>query len=201
MNLTPLMLRTRVAIAAQTITSTWPLDSFIAVNPLSRYEHLRFGEGPGLPAGTRFTRSGQEYLTAHHDGDIPVQALRQALAELVPEIAGSPDITINGRTKTALDVAVEDLLEPLPTPEHADTSSHEEQTMPSVVDELTAGWLARLLGSPDWNTRQDGESFYPAFHRLVAWPPFHPPPRAHCFTCWSPGTSTNPPSIQPFATS
>lgn len=168
MNLTPVSLRAHIAVAARTITPTWSLDSFIAVNPLSRYENLLFGEDPALPPGTRFTRPEDDYLDAHHKGDISTSALRAAIAEMIPEIAGTPDITVDGHTMTAIDVAVTDLLNKHVTNPDVFDPSENGGSLVSVVDDVAAHWLARLLGSPQWATAAGDEDLYRVFRRLAA---------------------------------
>lgn len=168
LTLSPAVVRAHVAAAGRTLTPTWPLSSFIAVNPVSGYEHLPFGNHPAHLAGVRFTRTEAEYHDAHRSGEVSTAALRQAINETVPEIAVIPAVTIAGRAASGTDIALVDLLTPRAgRPVPAGRPVVAEKTSLNLAEELAARWLSILLGSPVWAVRTRDDTLYEAFRRAA----------------------------------
>lgn len=163
LTLTPAALRAHVARAGARITPTWPLSSFIAVNPLSNYEHLPFGEHSALPPGVAFTRTEREYQDAHRAGEISVAAIREAIHQTIPELVAIPAIAAGGRSVSAVDIALVDLMSTHRAAEPGD----ETDTTPAF-DQLVSRWLALLLGLPVWQIGSDDHTLYRSFRRLAS---------------------------------
>lgn len=160
--LTPTELRAHVARAARRVTPTWPLSSFIAVNPVSKYEHLPFGEHADLPRGVAFTRSEHDYQVAHRAGEITVAALRQSLRQTIPQLVAIAPLIEGGRSVTAADIAVAELLSP-----RANHEPDDESDTTSAFDQVVSKWLAVLLGAAVWSSGSDNQTLYRTFHRLA----------------------------------
>lgn len=162
--LTPAGVRAHIARASRMITPTWPLESFIAVNPVSGYEHLPFGDQTTTVPGITFTRTEQDYLHAHAMGEVSSDALRQAITRLIAEVVTSAPVTAGGRSVSGVDVALAALFTPGPDGE----PSPSEAPSLSVADEIAARWLAVLLGSPSWPVRTGEGALYASFVRLAS---------------------------------
>ncbi|HSP51815.1 MAG TPA: DUF2309 domain-containing protein [Cryobacterium sp.] len=153
-----LILRAQVAAAAHDIVPYWPLESFIAVNPLASHETRPF-ETATTP-GVVLTRSRDAYLADVERGRIVDADLEAALAERVPELAGH--LILGGKTASAVSVAVLDMKS---TP-----WSSPAATAPSApwLDEYLAAWVSSYLNpDPLWVMPHRQRGFYQAW-RLLA---------------------------------
>ena len=104
-------IRARVAGAARTVTPTWPLTSFIAVNPVAGYESRPMSE-LATALGEMPTRPERDYLRSYEAGEISAAALQAALRQLLPELAGMGELTAAGRSVSAVAVAMAGLQQP-----------------------------------------------------------------------------------------
>ena len=79
-----LILRAQVATAGHDVVPAWPLDSFIAVNPLAGQESDRFGNTTS--SDTTTVRSAASYLADIQRGRITSADLDAAILERIPEL-------------------------------------------------------------------------------------------------------------------
>lgn len=182
--------RAIVAGAARTITPTWPLTSFIAVNPASGHLRRSMRELAQVPGETP-TRAEHEYLRACRAGQIDLGALRTALLEVVPEFGGAVgsgiggqgpggagvDVAGGGRPVGAVDIAVAALLTP---PTGRGTARAEGagygggvgayggvvDDALAPVDQYLSHVLARFSADPVWAPPL-GEGLYDRFRGLA----------------------------------
>ncbi len=153
-----LILRAQVATAAHDIVPSWPVESFIAVNPLAGHEPRPF-ETAAIP-GVVLARSRDAYLADADRGRIVDADLEEALAERVPELAGQ--LTIGGKSVSAMSVAILDMK----TAQWISPTAAE----PSApwLDEYMATWVSSYLDpDPLWAMPHKQHGFYRAWRTLA----------------------------------
>ena len=161
-----LLIRAKVAHAAHDIVPAWPLESFIAVNPLAGEEGRLFEHATGA---ARLTRTDAEFHSDYRTGRITDADLVAAVGERVPELLRASDarhgqVKIGALTLTGAQVLAAELplLEPSISPEamiHPRTDR---------VDRLAAKWVAAYLDpDPLWAMPGHGTGFYEAWRRLA----------------------------------
>jgi uncharacterized protein YbcC (UPF0753/DUF2309 family) len=162
-----LVLRAQVAAAAHDIVPSWPLDSFIAVNPLAGSESRPFGSL--VDPGVSITRQSVDYLTDFHRGRIPIEALERALVERVPALGQT--VSVGSTSLSASRIAALDLIE------HPDAATSTVHPDDSPLDRHLSAWIAAYL-NPEalWSMPHREEGFYGAWRRLAAVDPSLPRP-------------------------
>lgn len=162
-----LVLRAQIAAAAHDIVPSWPLDSFIAVNPLAGSEGRPFGSE--LDPDVAITRPTTEYVTDFHRGRIPSESVELALLERVPALAQT--VSVGGTALPASRIALLDMIE------HPDAATSAEHPDDTTLDRSLSGWIAAYL-NPDavWAMPHREEGFYTAWRRLAAVDPSLPRP-------------------------
>ena len=101
-----LILRAQIASAARNIVPGWPVESFIAVNPLAGHEAEPFHTVTA--AGVALTRDQHGYLEDLRKGRITDADLAQAISERIPEL-DTATISVDGQTVAAVRLAVLDM--------------------------------------------------------------------------------------------
>ncbi len=149
MPIDPATLRARIENAADVIGRCWPLQTFIAANPLAGFEDRPFEQavaqarrlfgGRGYPSAARFRQAWTQ-------GAIDPDVLARALDE--HGITASPD----------------ELLARMETAERAQDVS-EEKTADDPLNRVMAKWLAAFLdqGQAAWPMPNRAEGFYAAW--------------------------------------
>ncbi len=159
-----LLLRAQVATAAHDVVPAWPLDSFIAVNPLAGAESRPFGSS----AGVSHTRPTADYLADLKRGRITLDDLTTALERRVPALARS--LTIDGRPTAASHIAALDLTMRADAAAPAPRPAHELAPDPAAdpLDDYLSAWLSAYL-SPDplWEMPHRDRGFYGAWRALA----------------------------------
>lgn len=161
-----LVLRAHVAAAAHHIVPSWPLDSFIAVNPLAGMEAQPFGSGA---PGVAYARTPVAYLTDLHRGRITVEALERSLVARVPALAQL--VRVGGRDLPAATIAAIDMIE------HTDATARAATADDTALDQYLSTWIGAYL-SPDplWAMPHRDKGFYGAWRRLAVVDPALPRP-------------------------
>lgn len=154
-----LLLRVAVASAAHDIVPSWPLDSFIAVNPLAGSESLPFESAQALGP---LTRPRSAYLTDHKLGRILLGDLEAAVRLRIPELAGA--VTIGSATLPAARLAALEL----ELDQSHDTGANVRAPALSRLDEITSRWVAAYL-TPDplWPMPHRERGLYTAWRTLI----------------------------------
>ena len=153
-----LMLRAHVAAAAQDVVPHWPLESFIAVNPLAGHESHPF-ESATTPE-VMLTRPRDAYLSDLDLGRITDADLEAALLERTPELAAH--LTIGGATVPAVRVGVLDMKSAeWGSPAAADGT-------PPWLDGYLSAWVSTYLNpDPLWPMPHKQHGFYRAWRTLA----------------------------------
>jgi len=153
-----LILRAQVARAAQDVVPSWPMESFIAVNPLAGHEPRPFETA--VTPGVILTRSRDAYLADATRGRIVTADLEAALAERVPELAGQ--LTIGGKSVSAMSVAILDM-----KTAQWDSPGVEQPATP-WLDDYLATWVSSYLNpDPLWAMPHRQHGFYRAWRTLA----------------------------------
>ncbi|MET3767373.1 uncharacterized protein YbcC (UPF0753/DUF2309 family) [Marisediminicola sp. UYEF4] len=154
-----LLLRVAVASAAHDIVPSWPLDSFIAVNPLAGSESRPFESARSLGP---LTRQRTDYLADHKRGRIVLADLEAAVRLRIPELTGT--VTIGETTLPAARLAALEL----ELDQSHDTGASLRTSPLSRLDEITSRWVAAFL-TPDplWPMPHRQHGLYAAWRTLI----------------------------------
>jgi hypothetical protein len=154
-----LILRTQVASAAHDVAPSWPLDSFIAINPLAGKESAPFDSVELGDSAT--TRTIDAYLTDLTTRRIREEDLELALQERVPELAGST--TIGSKDIAVVRLAALDM-------QLSHHGQHAQQLSLKIdpIDARMSTWIAAFLTrDPLWPMPHRNEGFYRSWKRLA----------------------------------
>ena len=153
-----LILRAHVAAAAQSVVPSWPLESFIAVNPLAGHESEHFESAAAGDA--LLTRRRDAYLSDLARGRITDADLDAAILERIPELAGR--LSIGGATVPAVSIARLDM-----TSAEWGLSAGTARVNP-WLDDYLAAWVASYLNpDPLWPMPYRQQGFYRAWRTLA----------------------------------
>jgi uncharacterized protein YbcC (UPF0753/DUF2309 family) len=165
-----------VALAAKALSPNWPLERFIAVNPLGGFEGLPFEEAVSEGErwfGARGTPPEHVMRAAYEDGRITHEALAAALAELWPQLVAGAPIELAGRTLPPTDLLICDMLHGTPR----EPASRQVRTLSEqwdtgtaeLIDELSARWCAAYLDDHQaaWSMPGRERGFYSAWRDLA----------------------------------
>lgn len=147
-------LRSDVNIAGQALTPYWPIETFIAVNPLGGYEGLPFATAirrAGEWVGARGTVAETTFRRLHAAGRIADDQLDAALAHHVEDIAQHPGVAVPNGHIGALDILRCDMLygQTGPDPARVSTTRSEQvcRQVADLVDNQTGKWCAAFFGA------------------------------------------------------
>lgn len=151
-------LRADIAVASRVLPVHYPVQSFIAVNPLGGLVEHPFPDALDLAGqfyGTPGTLAETWFRSAYDTGRITAADLTAALRELHPDLLAAPSISIGDRTITAAELLLADLLHSAPVPpQRRSHLTRSEQIAPEIadtVDDLTGKWCAAYLGDSGWS--------------------------------------------------
>jgi len=170
-------IRTEANLAGRFLAPVWPIETFIAVNPLGGLEDLPFGaalERAGELLGARGTMPESWFRSEHARGRI---ADRDLIAVLQRRgiLNGQPErVQLGGRTLTAAELLLLDLHRgreaPAPARRLRMLSELVAAEVAHEVDSLTAKWSAAFVDARQarWHMPGRENGFYAAWRRL-AW--------------------------------
>ncbi len=167
-------LRADVALAARILATSWPLESFIAVNPLAGLEDRPFTEAVRVAEeafGARGTLSLDELRAHHGTGRITDSDLRRALLLRFPELA-AVTVPVGGTRVPSVDTLLVDLLHAPSLPPPSRSVRTVAEAVPSVaaaVDSQTTKWCAAYLdeGQAGWAMPGNQRGLYAAWRALA----------------------------------
>lgn len=172
--------RAQAGSAGQVLFSTWPIKTFVAVNPLGGVEHRPFEEAVELVGGLLGLRghlSLASFRALHAAGRVDDADLDAALARRVPELARTA-LDIDGRRVPGVDALRADLLHGPDTtaPKRgprgaAEWCDHVLGTdVAALVDEQVAKWCAAFFDTRQarWGMPGRRHGLYGAWRLLVA---------------------------------
>ncbi len=171
------VLRSDVSIAARTVAPYWPIEAFIAVNPLSAFEDRPFAQALDAARdlfGARGTLPESAFRAAHAAGRVTDHGLRAALRRACGPALDGPAVRLGPLALDPVELLRLDLLHGRPAPEPARrVRTRSERTAPGVtaaVDALTARWCAAFLGADGagWPMPGAERGFYAAWRDLAA---------------------------------
>lgn len=143
-------IRARVGSAARILHATWPLRTFVAVNPLGGLEDHPFEEALGLAGdllGLRGHPSLERFRAWYGEGRITEMDLAAALRRHLPGVDLSAEVLVAERAVTALDALRLDLL---------------------VAEDPTGAAPRRPRGAGEWCDRLLGTDVAPDVDEQVA---------------------------------
>ena len=158
------------------LAEAWPIETFIAVNPLGGFEKLPFGEAvtrAGEMLGARGTLAEEAFRRFHAEGRITDSDLDAALSRRFPGALEARPVEIGGRLFDARGLLTGDLLYGRPAPRQARRETTiSERISPAVaaeVDEQTSKWCAAFLdtGQAGWRMPGREAGFYAAWRDLA----------------------------------
>ncbi len=167
-------LRADVSLAARVVPTHYPVETFIAVNPLAGLEGLPFeqavrraGDLYGMPG----TLDEPTFRGLHEEGRIGDDDLDRALVLRYPGVSREPELRIGHRLVSPLELLRADMLHGLggPKPERRFVTRSEEQApaVAEAVDAQTSKWCAAFFGAAAWPMPGRENGFYPAWRALA----------------------------------
>lgn len=168
-------LRTDVTLAARVVPTHYPLETFIAVNPLAGLEGMPFeqairraGDLYGMPG----TIGEEAFRGFHREGRITDADLDRALQRRYPNLGAEEDLRFGGRSMSPLELLRADMLygpgTPKPKRRFTTRSEDHEPTVAATVDAQTAKWCAAFFGGAAWPMPGREKGFYAAWRALAA---------------------------------
>jgi uncharacterized protein len=167
-------LRAEVNLATRVVPTHYPLETFIAVNPLAGLEGMPFEQAIRRAAdlyGTPGTLGEAEFRDLHRRGRITDADLDRALLQRYPNLPAEPEVRLGGRVIGAVELLRTDLLAGIGgiAPERRYLTRAEQQSggVIDAVDSQTAKWCAAFLGDAAWPMPGRDRGFYPAWRALA----------------------------------
>lgn len=174
-----LRLHADVRRAAELIAPVWPLDRFVAVNPLGGLTHLPFEAACAEARRWRGVRTHLPLATARglaRSAGVGSSELRAALAEHAPAVLTAADVVVGDRTLSPLALVLADLEHGPNTPMAAPLrtlGARASDPVPAVrraaIDELVAAWCATFVDdhTATWAMSGREEGLHRAWRRVL----------------------------------
>ncbi|BBX18767.1 DUF2309 domain-containing protein [Mycolicibacterium duvalii] len=166
--------RTDIGLAARVLPTHYPLETFIAVNPLAGLEPIPFEQAvrrAGDLYGVRGTLSEDRYRNLYRAGRISDGDLDRVLSRRYPNLTREPHVQLGPRSLTATELMRADLLHgaPVPAPVRRNRTRAEQWApeLADVVDAHTARWCAAFFGTASWPMPGRERGFYAAWRNLA----------------------------------
>jgi len=172
-------LRAEIASAGQVLFSTWPVKTFVAVNPLGGVQHRPFEEAVELVGGLLGLRRHlplERFRALHAGGRVADCDLDAALRRRVPDLDSLPAIELDADSVSALQVLRADLLHAPAAPAPVRPRGAGEwcdvllgTRIAAAVDEQVAKWCAAFCDTEQARWVMPGRELglYRAWRELV----------------------------------
>lgn len=167
-------LRTDVTLAARVVPTHYPLETFIAVNPLAGLEGMPFEQAlrrAGDLYGTTGTLGEAAFRQMYREGRITDRDLDSALARRYPNLTAERTLRVGDRMVSPVELLRADLLHGVEAPPPVRRyRTRSETTAPEVaatVDAQTAKWCAAYLGDAAWPMPGRENGFFIAWRGLA----------------------------------
>ncbi|PND59101.1 DUF2309 domain-containing protein [Mycobacterium sp. ENV421] len=167
-------LRSDVALAARVLPTHYPLETFIAVNPLSGLENMPFEQAirrAGDVYGTPGTLRIKDFRQMHSAGRVTDADLDAALSRRYPNLAGAEPLRFGGRDLSPLELMRADLLHGVgclePVRRYRTRSEELAPQLTDTVDAQTAKWCTAFFGAGAWPMPGRENGFYSAWRALA----------------------------------
>jgi uncharacterized protein YbcC (UPF0753/DUF2309 family) len=167
-------LRADVNLAARVLPTHYPLETFIAVNPLAGLESMPFeqalrraGDLYGMPG----TLGEQTFRRLHAEGRITDADLDRALSLRYPNLSREPELRVGSRLISPLELLRTDMLHgagsPKPNRRFTIRSENQAPRVADQVDAQTSKWCAAFFGGGAWPMPGREKGFYAAWRALA----------------------------------
>lgn len=155
-----------VSRAATVVAPSWPLSTFVAVNPLGGSEHLDFGEATTTARlqGRRTHLGLAEFRAEHARGAIVDADLDRAIAVAHPMLAGAAPLPLGSTLVTPLEILRHDLIRgPIDDPAEPTAADNDPVTV------YIGSWCAAFTdtATATWSMPGRDAGFYPAWLHLA----------------------------------
>lgn len=167
-------LRADVSLASRVVPTHYPLETFIAVNPLAGLEDMPFEQAirrAGDLYGMTGTLGEAAFRRLHTEGRITDADLDRVLARRYPNLSIATGVRIDGRELGALEILRAELLHGIGAPTAKRRfATQSEKLAPAIietVDAQTAKWCAAYFGSGAWSMPGREDGFYAAWRALA----------------------------------
>lgn len=168
------LLRTDVTLAAKVVPTHYPLETFIAVNPLAGLEGMPFEQAirrAGDLYGMQGTLGEPVFRDMHRQGRITDEDLDRVLRRRYPNLTAEPALSIGGRQVSPQDLLRADLLHGLDAPKPLRRfTTRAEENAPAIadtVDAQTSKWCSAFFGGAAWPLPGREKGFYAAWRALA----------------------------------
>ena len=169
-------LRSTVAVAARVLPMHYPLEKFIAVNPLGGFEHLSFDAALRTATelyGVQGTLTEPEFRRSHAMGRITDADLDSVLRRCLPDAVAATEAALTARGVSPLALLRTDLLHGAPE-EVVSQRDRLRGTRPALsvaeaVNAQMSQWCGAYLAAPDTPWAMPGwqDGFFPSWRRLA----------------------------------
>ncbi len=169
-------LSAEVTLASRILVPSWPLETFIAVNPLGGLVDRPFSEAIAVAEsalGARGTLDEVAFREAHAAGRITDSDLRLTLRRLRPDLIDGAPVSVGGASMSLEDLLVAELHngEPGPAPLRTSLTRSERANtaVAAAVDAQTIKWCSAFLdaGQSAWPMPGRELGFHPAWRQLA----------------------------------
>ena len=168
-------LRTAVNLAARVVPTHYPLETFIAVNPLAGLEGLPFDQAirrAGDLYGMSGTLGEKAFRALYRDGRITDGDLDRALTRRYPSLTSEPIMRLGKLRISPLELLRADLINGAPAPSAARRyKTRAEILSPAIaemVDAQSSKWCAAYFGDAAWSMPGRDNGFYSAWRLLAS---------------------------------
>ncbi len=167
-------LRTDVTLAARVVPTHYPLETFIAVNPLAGLEAMPFEQAirrAGDLYGTPGTIGEEAFRQFHREGRITDADLDRALQRRYPNFSADPELQLGGRRISPLELMRADLVHGCgrmdPKRRFTTRSEDHAPAVAATVDAQTAKWCAAYFGGAAWPMPGRENGFFASWRALA----------------------------------
>lgn len=171
-------LRSDITLAARVLPTHYPLETFIAVNPLAGLENLPFEQAvrrAGDLYGMRGTLTEGGFRDLYRTGRITDADLDRVLERRYQNLLAEPGLRFGDREVTAAELLRGDLLHgtgtPQPTRRYRTNGERFAPEVARIVDAQAAKWCSAFFGSAGWPMPGRDGGFYAAWRGLAATDP------------------------------
>jgi len=167
-------LRADVTLAARVVPTHYPLETFIAVNPLAGLEGLPFeqalrraGDLYGMPG----TLGEQTFRELREQGRITDADLDRALCRRYPNLATDPALSVGGRKISPAELLRADLVFGagglVPRRRFLTRAEDRAPAVADTVDVQTSKWCGAFFGAAAWPMPGRENGFFSAWRALA----------------------------------
>jgi uncharacterized protein YbcC (UPF0753/DUF2309 family) len=168
-------LRSDITLAARVLPTHYPLETFIAVNPLAGLENLPFEQAvrrAGDLYGMRGTLAENGFRDLYRTGRITDADLDRVLERRYANLLAEPELRFGGQAVTPAELLRGDLLHgtgtPQPTRRYRTNGERFAPEVAQSVDAQAAKWCSAFFGSAGWPMPCRDAGFYAAWRELAS---------------------------------